>query len=72
VKYRYSRRATNREMFAGFQRGDLDGDDVTLTLREFGRGRSSGLEIERRIFVTYTLRDSKVVRILAALEPPGG
>ena len=48
------------------------GDDVTLTLREFGRGKSSGIEIERRIFVTYTLRDRKVVRILAALEPPGG
>jgi hypothetical protein len=48
------------------------GDDVTLTLREFGRGKSSGIEIERRIFVTYPVRDGKVVRILAALERPEG
>jgi ketosteroid isomerase-like protein len=46
------------------------GDHVTLTLREFGRGASSGIAIERRIFVTYTVRDGEVVRILAALEPP--
>jgi ketosteroid isomerase-like protein len=47
------------------------GDRVTLTLRERGRGLTSGLEGERRIFSTYTLAEGKIVRMEAALEPPG-
>jgi ketosteroid isomerase-like protein len=48
------------------------GDQVTLALREFGRGRTSGLPIERQIYLTYTLREGTVVRMLATLEPPEG
>ena len=47
------------------------GDEVTLTLREFGRGKSSGIPLERRIYVTYTLAEGEIVRMRAGLEPPG-
>jgi ketosteroid isomerase-like protein len=47
-----------------------EGDQVTLNLRERARGQASGIELERRIYLTYTFRDGQVVRMLATLEPP--
>jgi ketosteroid isomerase-like protein len=48
------------------------GEHVTLTLREASRGRTSGIPLERQIYVTYTVRGGQVVRGLATLEPPPG
>jgi ketosteroid isomerase-like protein len=37
------------------------GDAVVVVMDAFGRGRGSGIEIERRWFDVYRLRDAKVV-----------
>jgi ketosteroid isomerase-like protein len=62
------------EAFSEYSLERLDtrerGDRVTLTLCETGRGRSSGIALEREIYVTYTVRDGQVVHGLATLEPP--
>jgi ketosteroid isomerase-like protein len=47
-------------------------DAVTLRLRECSRGHASGVAGERELFLTYTVRDGTIVRMLAALEPPEG
>jgi ketosteroid isomerase-like protein len=39
------------------------GDQVELILREVGRGRHSGIVIERRLKNAYTFEDGRVVKI---------
>ena len=39
------------------------GDEVVVAVREYGRGKGSGLALERRTFGVWTLRDGGVVRI---------
>jgi ketosteroid isomerase-like protein len=48
------------------------GDDVILTLREHVRGKASGAEVERRLFITYAVHDGLITRIKTGLEPPAG
>jgi ketosteroid isomerase-like protein len=38
------------------------GDEVVVTVHYWGRGRSSGIEYEERLYDVYTLRDGKCVR----------
>jgi ketosteroid isomerase-like protein len=38
------------------------GDHVVVTVRESGRGRVSGIEIDGRYFNVLTVRDGKIVR----------
>src|SRR5947209_3951550 len=45
------------------------GDRVVVIERRRGRGRESGVEVEMRSGVIWTLRDSKVVRMQTDLEP---
>ena len=42
---------------------DLGEDEVVVVLREFGRGKGSGIEVERSTAGVWTLRDGKAVRI---------
>jgi ketosteroid isomerase-like protein len=42
---------------------DLGEDEVVVVLREFGRGKGSGIEVERPTAGVWTLRDGKAVRI---------
>jgi ketosteroid isomerase-like protein len=39
------------------------GDEVIVAVRESGRGKGSGLALERRTFGVWTLRDGRAVRI---------
>ncbi len=48
------------------------GNEVTLKVLESGRGRTSGIELSRHIYLTYTVRDGRVVAIRAELRPPAG
>ncbi|HXE99709.1 MAG TPA: nuclear transport factor 2 family protein [Solirubrobacterales bacterium] len=56
---------------------DLGADEVVVVLREFGRGKGSGIEVERPTAGVWTLRDGKAVRIrfyagkVEALEATG-
>jgi len=38
------------------------GDEVIVPTREYGRGKGSGLALERRTFGVWTLREGRVVR----------
>jgi ketosteroid isomerase-like protein len=38
------------------------GDHVLAKTRHHGRGKSSGVEVERQIFQLYTLRNGRIVR----------
>jgi ketosteroid isomerase-like protein len=42
---------------------DLGGDEVLALVREFGRGKGSGIELERPTAGVWTLHDGKAVRI---------
>jgi ketosteroid isomerase-like protein len=42
---------------------DLGNDDVLAVVREFGRGKASGIEVERPTAGVWTLRDGKAIRI---------
>jgi ketosteroid isomerase-like protein len=42
---------------------DLVGDEVLAVVREFGRGKGSGIEVERPTAGVWTMRDGKAVRI---------
>ena len=42
---------------------DLGEDQVVVVLREFGRGKGSGIEVERPTAGVWTLCDGKAVRI---------
>jgi ketosteroid isomerase-like protein len=42
---------------------DLGEDQVVVVLREFGRGKGSGIEVERPTAGVWTLRDGKALRI---------
>jgi ketosteroid isomerase-like protein len=42
---------------------DLGGDEVLAVVREFGRGKGSGIEVERPTAGVWTMRDGKAVRI---------
>ena len=44
------------------------GDRVLVTLRESGRGKGSGIEIDQRVFGVFTLRDGKIIRWKAFLD----
>jgi ketosteroid isomerase-like protein len=44
------------------------GDDVLTSLRMSGRGRGSGLPVEQRITVVWTVRGGRVVRVRAYRE----
>jgi ketosteroid isomerase-like protein len=44
------------------------GDDVVVTYRVHGRGRGSGVAVDQRITLVWTLRDRKVARVRAYLE----
>ena len=54
------------------------GDSVVVMFRQSGRGRGSGVEIDRLFYGVYELADAKVVRFQlfdsreAALEAAGG
>ena len=39
------------------------GAEVVVPVREHGRGKGSGIELERRTFGVWTIRDGKAVRI---------
>jgi ketosteroid isomerase-like protein len=39
------------------------GDNVVVAAREYGRGKGSGLQLDRLTFGIWTLRDAKVMRI---------
>ena len=39
------------------------GDEVIVSVREYGRGKGSGLALERRTFGVWTVRDGRAVRI---------
>ena len=39
------------------------GDRVLATVRQRGRGKGSGIEIDARFYDLYTLRDGKIVRM---------
>jgi ketosteroid isomerase-like protein len=43
---------------------DAGGETVVVPTREFGRGKTSGLELSRETVGVWTLRAGKVVRIL--------
>ena len=47
--------------------GDLrdTGDDVVATYRVHGRGRGSGVEVDQRLTLIWTIRDAKVIRVRA-------
>jgi ketosteroid isomerase-like protein len=44
------------------------GDDVVTTYQVHGRGRGSGVEVDQRITLLWTLRDGRVARVRAYLE----
>jgi ketosteroid isomerase-like protein len=44
------------------------GDQVFVTVRYTGRGRSSGIEFDTRAFEVLTVRDGKIVDKLEFLE----
>ena len=48
-------------------RFEARGDQVAVLLREVGRGRASGVEIDRQIVLVHTLAGEKVTRIEALL-----
>jgi ketosteroid isomerase-like protein len=39
------------------------GDEVIVPTREYGRGKGSGLQLERPTYGVWTMRDGKAVRI---------
>jgi ketosteroid isomerase-like protein len=43
------------------------GDEVTLIVREASRGKVSGIAMERRLRLTYTVVDGQIVRTVARL-----
>jgi ketosteroid isomerase-like protein len=42
---------------------DTAGDEVIVLIREFGRGKGSGIEVERPAAGVWTFRNAKAVRI---------
>jgi ketosteroid isomerase-like protein len=44
------------------------GDQVVATVRESGRGRGSGIEVDARVFKVFTFRSGKVVRMVEFIE----
>jgi ketosteroid isomerase-like protein len=46
------------------------GDDVVATYRVKVRGRGSGVQVDQRLTLVWSLRDGKVVRVRAYLERP--
>ncbi len=46
------------------------GDQVVVVHHERGRGRGSGVEVDRRSANVYDVRHGKVVRMRAYLDPP--
>ena len=49
---------------------DAVGDEVTLSLNARARGKSSGVQIERRVYLTYTIEEGELARLVVSLEPP--
>ena len=47
---------------------DLGSDRVLATVRQRGRGKGSGIEIDARFYDLYTLRDGKIVRMDQFME----
>ena len=39
------------------------GDEVVVATREYGRGKGSGLQLDRLTYGIWTLRDAQVVRV---------
>src|SRR4051794_4118518 len=39
------------------------GEHVLARIREYGRGKGSGVEVERQLFQLFTLRSDKIVRV---------
>lgn len=52
-------------------RFEASGDRVAVLFREVGRGRASGVEIDRRIVLLHTLAGGQVTRIEALLARQG-
>jgi ketosteroid isomerase-like protein len=44
------------------------GDKVLLVVRESGRGKGSGLEIDQQVFIVFELREGLIVRWRAFLD----
>jgi ketosteroid isomerase-like protein len=44
------------------------GDQVVLLFREGGKGRSSGVPVEREVGSVFTFREGKIVRVQAGLH----
>jgi ketosteroid isomerase-like protein len=48
---------------------DAGGDDVAAVFRLVGRGRQSGVPVERPIGITYRIRHGKLWRMRSYLDP---
>ena len=44
------------------------GDDVVATYRVHGMGRKSGVEVDQRLTLVWTVRDGKIARVRAYAE----
>jgi ketosteroid isomerase-like protein len=44
------------------------GDDVVTTYRVHGRGRGSGVEVDQRLTLVWTVRHGKIARVRAYAE----
>ena len=62
-------KAAHRSFFAQFEQATFEphdfvdvGDQVVVTVRTVGRGRGSGVDVEREVCVVYTLHDAKITR----------
>jgi ketosteroid isomerase-like protein len=77
-------RAVHREFFGPFKTFTYElhdfvdiGDRVVVTVHVIGRGRASGVEVEREVPVVFTFREGKIARTElfanrdAALEAAG-
>jgi ketosteroid isomerase-like protein len=63
-------KAAHRSFFAQFEQAtfvphdfvEVGDDRVVVTVRTVGRGRGSGVDVEREVSVVYTVREGKITR----------
>ncbi len=48
---------------------DADGDCVVAAFRLVGQGRHSGVPVERKLGITYQIREGKLWRMRSYLDP---
>ena len=61
---------TWQEYHASFDDYEAVGDHVVVSIRDGGRGRGSGVEVERSFAQLWTVRDGSVVRFQAYPDRP--